>query len=46
MKYFSDFALFITGEGAVRLFASFGNVFLLFIVFFLICMVIKFMHQD
>jgi hypothetical protein len=46
MAFFNMLMLFLTGDGAVRIFETFGNVLLLLLVLALICGVIKFMHQD
>ncbi|MCE6990010.1 hypothetical protein [Dyadobacter sp. CY323] len=41
-----ELAMFLTGDGMVWLVTTFGNLLLLVIVLFLICMVVKFMYQD
>jgi hypothetical protein len=46
MGYFATLALFLTGDGAVRIVETFGNLILLLLVLFLICGVIKLMHQE
>ncbi|WP_171037845.1 hypothetical protein [Dyadobacter luticola] len=38
--------LFLSGEGVVRLITAYGNMFFLFVVLFLICIVIRLRHHN
>jgi hypothetical protein len=46
MTDLANLALFLTGEGTVRLIAAYGNFFLLVLVLYLIYLILKFIHFE
>ncbi|MEO6284089.1 MAG: hypothetical protein ABIN80_03185 [Dyadobacter sp.] len=46
MGYLTTLALFLTGDGAVRIVETFGNFLLLLLVLFMIYGLIRFMYQE